>query len=92
MLMSASPLLEDVVIEELCSRGINVLLVTHAIHLLSQVDYIYTMNSGTIVESGTYEELVNKNGKFARLDRDYGGQVEETRKEAWRVLPHSRRT
>ena len=57
------------------------LLVTHAIHFLSQVDYIYTMNNGTIVESGTYEELIDKNGEFARLDRDYGGQTEEAKKE-----------
>ena len=74
-------LFEDVIIGELRSRGITVILVTHAIHLLSQVDYIYTMNNGMIVESGTYEELINKNGEFARLDRDYGGQMEETRKE-----------
>ena len=74
-------LFEDAIIGELRSRGITVLLVTHAIHFLSQVDYIYTINNGTIVESGTYEELVNKNGEFARLDRDYGGQTEEAQKE-----------
>ena len=39
------------------------------------------MNNGTIVESGTYEELIDKNGEFARLDRDYGGQTEVAKRE-----------
>ena len=33
------------------------------------------------MESGTYEELIDKNGEFARLDRDYGGQTEVAKRE-----------
>ncbi|OAX36561.1 P-loop containing nucleoside triphosphate hydrolase protein [Rhizopogon vinicolor AM-OR11-026] len=32
------------------NRGIIIILVTHAIHFVSQVDYIYTLNSGIIRE------------------------------------------
>ncbi|KAI6039827.1 ABC protein [Pisolithus marmoratus] len=69
-------LFEDAILGFLRNRGITVLLVTHAIHFLSQVDYIYTMKDGTIVESGTFDELIEQNGEFARLAREHGGQTE----------------
>ncbi|KIO14750.1 hypothetical protein M404DRAFT_120129 [Pisolithus tinctorius Marx 270] len=74
-------LFEDIFIGSLRSRGITTVLVTHAIHFLPQVDYIYTISNGTIVESGTYQELVTKDGEFARLDREYGGRTEDTKDE-----------
>lgn len=57
--------------------GITVILVTHAIHFLSQVDYIYTLNNGIITESGTYDELISRGGDFARLDLEFGGHASE---------------
>lgn len=67
-------LFEDAILGELRSRGITVLLVTHAIHFLTRVDYIYAMKAGRIAESGTYQELMMKGGEFARLDKEYGGR------------------
>lgn len=67
-------LFEDAILGELRSRGITVLLVTHAIHFLTHVDYIYAMKAGRIAESGTYQELMMKGGEFARLDKEYGGR------------------
>ena len=47
------------------------ILVTHALHFLPQVDYIYTMHEGAIAEHGTYEELSTRaGGAFAKLVRD----------------------
>ncbi|KAI6035675.1 ABC protein [Pisolithus marmoratus] len=66
--LSAVPF-EDTILGFLRSRGITALLVTHAIHFLSQVDYIYTMRDGMIVERGTFNELVE-------LAQVYGGQTE----------------
>lgn len=66
------------------NRGRTAILVTHALHFLSQCDYIYTIDSGRIVEKGTYEELVIADGEFARLDRQFGGaaaQEEEEKEE-----------
>jgi ATP-binding cassette, subfamily C (CFTR/MRP), member 1 len=57
------------------NRGITVILVTHAIHFLSRADYIYTLNNGTITESGTYDELISRGGDFARLDLEFGGHA-----------------
>ncbi|KAJ7097441.1 ABC protein [Mycena epipterygia] len=60
-------------IQGLIAQGKTVLLVTHALHFLSQCDYIYTMDAGRIAEAGTYAELIAKGGEFARLDKEFGG-------------------
>ncbi|KAF9243526.1 ABC protein [Melanogaster broomeanus] len=73
-------LFEEAIIKNLRNRGITVILVTHAIHFLSQVDYIYTMNNGVITESGTYGELIANDGVFAKLDMDYGGHNKDEKK------------
>lgn len=54
---------------------------THALHFLPYCDYIYTLESGNIAEHGTYQELISKNGEFARLDKEFGGGHEETQEE-----------
>ncbi|KAJ7114420.1 hypothetical protein C8R44DRAFT_740559 [Mycena epipterygia] len=51
----------------------TVILVTHALHFLSQCDYIYTLAAGHIAEAGTYPELIVRGDEFARLDREFGG-------------------
>ncbi|ORX52519.1 hypothetical protein BCR36DRAFT_349904 [Piromyces finnis] len=48
-------------------------LVTHQLHVLPKVDYIIVMNNGRIEEQGEYEELMQKEGEFARLMHIYGG-------------------
>ncbi|TFK46118.1 ABC transporter [Heliocybe sulcata] len=54
------------------ATGKTRLLVTHALHFLPQVDYIYTMLDGRIAERGTYEELISNDGAFAKFIRDFG--------------------
>jgi len=49
------------------------ILVTHQLHILPRVDYIIVMNNGRIEEQGEYDELMQKDGEFARLMRTYGG-------------------
>ncbi|KAJ7063750.1 ABC protein [Mycena amicta] len=71
-------LFQDVVLE-LVRQGKTVILVTHALHFLSQCDYIYTLEGGRIEEQGTYQQLISFRGEFARLDKEFGGEntVEE---------------
>ncbi|KAJ2911917.1 hypothetical protein MD484_g8498, partial [Candolleomyces efflorescens] len=58
----------------LAKSGKTVVFVTHALHFLSFCDYIYTLNAGRISEHGTYRELIEAQGEFARLDEEFGGQ------------------
>lgn len=59
------------------------ILVTHALHFLPFVDYIITMDgsTGSIAERGTFDELIAKDGAFAKFIRDFGGQEEEQEKK-----------
>ncbi|KAG0700067.1 ABC protein [Suillus ampliporus] len=70
-------LFQDAIVGALRNHGVTVILVTHAIHFLSQVDHIYTLNNGVITESGTYDELISRGGDFARLDLEFGGHASE---------------
>ncbi|XP_012946646.1 multidrug resistance-associated protein 1 [Aplysia californica] len=46
-------------------------LVTHGIHWLPMVDSIIVLHQGKIIQKGTYEELLTKDGPFAQFLRDY---------------------
>ncbi|KAJ7057792.1 ABC protein [Mycena amicta] len=61
-------------IQGLVAQGKTVLLVTHALHFLAQCDYIYTLDNGRITEAGTYAELIERGGAFAKLDKEFGGE------------------
>ncbi|TFK49597.1 ABC protein [Heliocybe sulcata] len=74
-------LFADAIMGALKSRGKTVILVTHALHFLFQCDYIYTLKDGRIIEQGTYPQLIESDGEFARLDKEFGGQAAEKREE-----------
>ncbi|KAG6857211.1 hypothetical protein H0H87_007630 [Tephrocybe sp. NHM501043] len=71
-------LFHGVIMESLRNKGRSVILVTHALHFLSNCDYIYTLDGGRIAEHGTYDHLVSLNGEFARLDQEFGGKDAST--------------
>ncbi|KAI0268426.1 P-loop containing nucleoside triphosphate hydrolase protein [Russula aff. rugulosa BPL654] len=48
------------------SSGATRMLVTHALHFLPKVDYIYFMIDGQIAERGTFEEMMANGGEFSR--------------------------
>jgi ABC-type multidrug transport system fused ATPase/permease subunit len=50
-------------------------LVTHALHFLPEVDYIYTLVQGRIAEHGTYADLMRADGEFARFVTEFGSQA-----------------
>lgn len=43
------------------------LLVTHNISVLPEVDYIIVLDDGMIIEQGSYQQLLETNGKFSKL-------------------------
>lgn len=50
-------------------QGVTCIIVTHALEegILKQYDKIFTLKSGSIVESGTFDELIEKKGYFYSL-------------------------
>jgi ABC-type multidrug transport system fused ATPase/permease subunit len=67
---------------ELCICGVlkskTVLLVTNQVHRLSAVDRVLVVQNGSIVEAGTYTELVQAEGGFANLLARQGVTAEST--------------
>ncbi|XP_043833871.1 ATP-binding cassette sub-family C member 6 isoform X2 [Dromiciops gliroides] len=54
-------------------QGMTRILVTHAVHILPQADHIIVMADGAIAESGSYQELLQRNGPFV----DFLGQSKQ---------------
>jgi ABC-type multidrug transport system ATPase subunit len=48
------------------SSGATRILITHALHFLPKVDYIYFMIDGRIAERGTFKEMMAYRGEFSR--------------------------
>ena len=73
---------DHVINRALRDQGKTVVLVTHALHLLPQVDQILCLENGSIVERGSYAELMAANGSFARLSTEFGRVVDDAGVEA----------
>ncbi|KAH8099948.1 ABC protein [Cristinia sonorae] len=85
-------LFADAIIGALHNQGKTVILVTHALHFLSQCDYVYTLKNGRIAEQGSYDDLVSHQGEFARLIEEFGGKAEkeeEDEEEAIEAAPET---
>lgn len=57
------------------------ILVTHALHFLPHVDYVYVMLDGRIVERGQYSELIANGGAFAKFVQEFGNNEHEKKGE-----------
>lgn len=57
------------------------ILVTHALHFLPEVDYIYTLVDGRIAERGTYAELMANDGTFSKFVSEFGSTDDSSKKE-----------
>jgi ABC-type multidrug transport system ATPase subunit len=53
------------------------ILVTHALHFLPQVDYIYVISDGRIAEQGTYAKLMAHVGEFSAFTKEFGSTEED---------------
>lgn len=62
-------------------EGTTRVLVTHALHFLPQVDYIYTVVDGRLIERGSYAELLENGGEFAKFVREFGAKEKQEEEE-----------
>jgi len=63
------------------NTGKTRILVTHALHFLPDVDYIYTIVDGRIAERGTYPELMANDGAFSKFVEEFGSKDDSMKKE-----------
>jgi ABC-type multidrug transport system ATPase subunit len=63
------------------NTGKTRILVTHALHFLPDVDYIYTLVDGRIAERGTYAELIATDGAFSKFIAEFGSKEDPMKKE-----------
>lgn len=52
---------------EAVTKETTVIVIAHRLSTIVNADYIYLLQRGRIVEEGTYEELVRKDGHFSRM-------------------------
>ena len=45
----------------------TLILISHRLSTISGTDYIYLLDNGKIEEEGTHDELMKKNGHYARI-------------------------
>ena len=48
-------------------KGKTALIIAHRLSTISSLDRLIVMDDGKIVEEGTHKELLEKNGRYARL-------------------------
>ena len=56
-------------------QGRTSFIVAHRLSTIREADIILVMKDGSIIEQGNHEELLEKNGFYAKL---YNGQVAKT--------------
>ncbi|KAK0725226.1 P-loop containing nucleoside triphosphate hydrolase protein [Lasiosphaeris hirsuta] len=54
-------------VKQLARQGVGVVVVTHSKEMMRVVDRVVMVESGRVVETGAYDELVGRQGMFAQL-------------------------
>ncbi len=58
------------------AKGKTVIMIAHRLSTVADVDCIYVIDDGRIAESGNRSELLDKDGLFAKMWKDYTASVE----------------
>lgn len=53
------------------SKGKTVIMIAHRLSSITEADCIYVLQDGKIVESGTHSKLIEKNGIFTHMWKNY---------------------
>lgn len=55
-------------------------MIAHRLSSITDADCIYVLQDGEVVESGTHSELIEKNGIFTKMWKNYSEAAE------WKIL------
>ena len=58
------------------SKGKTVIMIAHRLSTVAEADCIYVIKDGIVAENGKREELLEKNGVFAEMWKEYAASVE----------------
>ena len=56
------------------SKGKTVIMIAHRLSSITDADCIYVLQDGEIVESGTHSGLIERNGIFTKMWKDYSAE------------------
>ncbi|HVH57543.1 MAG TPA: ATP-binding cassette domain-containing protein, partial [Vicinamibacterales bacterium] len=78
---SLDPLNEQLILDAVGRLGgsVTTVIITHRLAAIRDADVIYVLENGTVIESGSWRELVARNGAFARLLRAQHGPASGSR-------------
>jgi len=62
------------------SKGKTVIMIAHRLSSITGADCIYVLQGGEIAESGTHSQLMEKQGIFARMWKNYSEAAE------WKIV------
>ena len=58
------------------AKNKTVIMIAHRLSTVENADCIYVISGGQVEESGSFGELIQKNGLFAKMWKDYSASVE----------------
>jgi ATP-binding cassette subfamily B protein len=61
------------------TKNKTVLIIAHRLSTIRNLDKIFVINEGQIVESGTHDELIQENGLFNKMWNEYNKSI------AWKI-------
>ncbi len=78
---------EELIIDGLqkMRAGKSTILISHRVSTARHADYIYVLDTGSIIEAGTHAELLEKDGYYANLEKVQSNQ-EQTAQEKEKLL------
>ncbi|UOX99357.1 peptidase domain-containing ABC transporter (plasmid) [Bacillus cereus] len=68
-------------LKELALEGITVIMIAHRLSTIQHANQIFVMEKGNIIEQGSHEELLFKNGEYYRLWKNQTVHIEHIESE-----------